>query len=264
MTVSKEVPVFVLCGGLGTRLKEETGLKPKPMVPIGNQPIVLHIMRHYARHGFKRFVLCLGYKADVVKSYFMNYSSMNSDFTVKLGSNETTIHSIDHGLDWEVTLAFTGELAMTGSRIAQATAKHLGGAEHFAVTYGDGLTDVDLSKEFAFHQAHDKIGTVMGVNPPSRFGEFKLEGDSVVEFEEKPSFDDRWINGGFFFFRKGFADYLSTDESCILERAPLGKLARNKQLAVYKHEGYWACMDTQRDYEELNKIWDSGKAPWAI
>ncbi|MHC5065730.1 MAG: sugar phosphate nucleotidyltransferase, partial [Planctomycetota bacterium] len=144
-----------------------------------------------------------------------------------------------------------------------ATAKHLGESEHFAVTYGDGLTDVDLAKEFSFHEAHGRIGTVMGVNPPSRFGEFKLEDDRVVEFEEKPSFDDRWINGGFFFFRKGFTSYLSADESCILERAPLGKLARDSELSVYKHHGYWACMDTQRDYEELNKLWDSGKAPWA-
>lgn len=264
MTDPSNVPVFVLCGGLGTRLREETELRPKPMVPVGNHPIVWHIMRAYARHGFRRFVLCLGYKSEVVKSYFLNYASMNSDFTVGLSSNNVTVHSIDHEQDWEVTLAYTGELTMTGGRVARAAEKYLGDAEHFAVTYGDGLTSANFTDEFAFHQSHDKIGTVLGVNPPSRFGELKLEGDLVTKFEEKPEFGDNWINGGFFFFRRSFVDYLSTEESVVLEQKPLIELADDGQLAMFKHSGFWQCMDTQRDRDHLNKIWDAGNAPWTV
>lgn len=264
MTPASEVPVFILCGGLGTRLKEETEFRPKPMVPIGAQPILWHIMRGYARRGFKRFVLCLGFKADVVKSYFLNYASMNSDFTVELKTNKVTVHSIDHDQDWNVTLADTGAMTMTGARVARAADKYLGNCEHFAVTYGDGLTDVDFHKEFAFHLSHKKIGTVLGVNPPSRFGEIRLEGDAVREFSEKPQVHDTWINGGFFFFRRNFLNYLSSDESCVLERDPLVNLARDQQLALYRHTGFWACMDTQRDRDHLNKLWESGNPPWVI
>ncbi|MFP4145153.1 MAG: glucose-1-phosphate cytidylyltransferase [Phycisphaeraceae bacterium] len=260
-----DVPVFVLCGGLGTRLREETEVRPKPMVPVGNKPILLHIMRSYAAHGFRRFVLCLGYKAEVIKSYFLNYASMNSDFTVELKTNNTIVHSVDHDDDWEVTLAYTGELTMTGARVARAAEKYLGNAEHFAVTYGDGLTNADLAGEFDYHLAHDRIGTVLGVNPPSRFGELKLDGnDRVTRFEEKPEFEENWINGGYFFFRRPFLDYLSEEGSCVLERRPLVKLADDKQLTLYKHPGFWACMDTQRDRDNLNKLWDAGEAPWAV
>ena len=264
MTSPADVPVFVLCGGLGTRLREETELRPKPMVPVGSHPIIWHIMRTYAHHGFKKFVLCLGYKAEVVKAYFLNYASMNSDFTVDLKTNDTTVHSIDHDQDWLVTLADTGELTMTGGRVARAAEKYLGNAEHFAVTYGDGVTDANLAAEFKYHQSHDKLGTVLGVNPPSRFGELMLDGDTVTRFEEKPEFEENWINGGYFFFRSGFLPYLSQDESCVLERAPLVKLADDGQLSMYKHRGYWACMDTQRDRDQLNKLWTSGQAPWAV
>ncbi|MCX5663065.1 MAG: glucose-1-phosphate cytidylyltransferase [Planctomycetota bacterium] len=264
MTPASEVPVFILCGGLGTRLKEETEFRPKPMVPIGAQPILWHIMRGYARRGFKRFVLCLGFKADVVKSYFLNYASMNSDFTVELKTNNVTVHSIDHDQDWNVTLADTGAMTMTGARVARAADKYLGDCEHFAVTYGDGLTDVDFQKEFAFHLAHKKIGTVLGVNPPSRFGEIRLEGDAVKEFSEKPQVHDTWINGGFFFFRRDFLNYVSREESCVLERDPLVNLARDQQLALFRHTGFWACMDTQRDRDHLNKLWESGAPPWVI
>jgi glucose-1-phosphate cytidylyltransferase len=261
MIVPADVPVFVLCGGLGTRLKEETQVIPKPMVPIGNRPILWHIMHIYASHGFKRFVLCLGYKSDVIKSYFLNYASMNSDFTVWLKTNEVSVHSIDHEQDWQVTLAYTGELTMTGARVARA-AKYLGDVEHFAVTYGDGLTDADLSEEFDFHRSHGKIGTLLGVSPPSRFGQIVLDGDEVSRFTEKPEFTDEWINGGFFFFRRSFLDYLSTDESCVLERAPLVKLAEDGQLSMFKHRGFWACMDTQRDMDFLNGQWATGDPPW--
>lgn len=264
MPNTSEIPVFVLCGGLGTRLKEETERRPKPMVPVGNYPIVWHIMRSYAHHGFKRFVLCVGYKAEAIKTYFLNYSSMNSDFTVDLGTNEVTVHSVDHDQDWEVTLAFTGESAMTGSRVAQAARRYLGDAQHMAVTYGDGLTDANLRAEFDFHLSHGKIGTVLGANPPSRFGELKLNGDQVEQFAEKPEFIESWINGGYFFFHRKFLDYVSTDESCILERQPLIDLARDNELCIQRHSGFWACMDTQRDHEYLNKLWESGNAPWKV
>lgn len=258
-----DVPVFVLCGGLGTRIREETDLRPKPMVPVGGRPIVWHIMRWYARHGFRKFVLCLGYKADVVKSYFLNYPSMKSDFTVELKTNNVMVHSIDHDDDWSVTLADTGELTMTGARVARAAARYLGDAPCFAVTYGDGLTDADLAAEFRFHLEQKRVGTLLGVNPPSRFGELKCEGSQVLEFSEKPDFADSWINGGYFFFGREFLSYLSREEGCVLEREPLVRLARDGQLSVQRHRGYWACMDTQRDREQLEKLWAGGKAPWA-
>jgi len=262
MSIDNNIPVFILCGGLGTRIKEETEFRPKPMVPIGNHPIIWHIMKHYRYHGFRKFVLCTGFKSEVVKSYFLNYSSLNSDFTVNLSNNKLQIHSIDHEEDWEVTVAYTGELNMTGSRVAIAAEKYLGDAEHFAVTYGDGLCDVNLKAEFDFHRSHGKTGTVLGVNPPSRFGELKLERDSVVEFEEKPDFDEKWINGGYFFFKRNFVEYLSQNEDCILERTPLVSLTKDHQLNMFRHKGFWQCMDTQRDRDLLEKLWKSGTAPW--
>src|SRR5258708_18293775 len=182
---TRNVPVFVRGGGLGARLREETEVRPKPMVPVGSRPILWHIMRWYAHHGFRKFVLCLGYKAEVIKSYFLNYASMNSDFTVELKTNDLSFHSIDHDQDWQVTLAYTGELTMTGARVARAAAKYLGDAPHFAVTYGDGLTDANLGEELDFHLAQRRYGTVLGVNPPSRFGELKGDGGQVQEFAEK-------------------------------------------------------------------------------
>jgi glucose-1-phosphate cytidylyltransferase len=258
------VPVFVLCGGLGTRFREQTEVRPKPMIEIGGRPILWHIMHVYARHGFKRFVLCLGYKAEMIKEYFLHYASLNSDFTVELASNALTMHSMGHSDDWTVTLADTGESAMTGARIAKAAAKYLGEAEHFAVTYGDGLTDADLAAEYQFHLDHGHLGTVLGINPPSRFGEIKLDGSEVLKFEEKPEFEESWINGGYFFFRREFLKYLSRDDSCVLERAPLVRLAADNQLSLYKHKGFWHCMDSQRDYESLNTLWQSGGAPWKV
>lgn len=265
--IISKTPVFILCGGLGTRLKEETEFRPKPMVPIGNYPILWHIMKVYSKHGFRKFVLALGFKAEVVKSYFLNYASMNSDFTVDLKTNNLTVHSIDHEEDWEVTLVDTGENTMTGGRIARAAEKFLGDAEYAAVTYGDGLTDANLSKEFAFHIAHQKTGTILGVNPPSRFGEIRLseDGTQVEEFAEKPDFKGKWINGGYFFFKRDFFQkYLSKDEGLVLEKEPLVRLAQDKELQLYKHPGFWACMDTQRDRDQLNQLWTSGRAPWII
>lgn len=257
-----QVPVFILCGGLGTRIKEETELKPKPMVTIGNHPILWHIMKSYSYYGFKKFVLCAGFKAEVIKDYFLNYSAMNSDFTVNLSTNDVVVHSVDHSEDWQVTLAYTGELTMTGARVAIAAEKYLGSSPHFAVTYGDGLTNANLAAEFAFHMAQGKIGTVLGVNPPSRFGEIRIEDEKVMEFAEKPDFKDNWINGGYFFFRRDFIGYLSKKEDCVLEKSPLVNLAKDGQLNLFQHTGFWACMDTQRDRDSLNQLWNSGKAPW--
>lgn len=260
----EQTPIFILCGGLGTRIKEETAVVPKPMVPIGRHPILWHIMRHYRRHGFRKFVLCLGFKAEIIKDYFLNYSTLNSDFTVHLDSHETHIHASHHEEDWEVTLAYTGEEAMTGARLAKAAKKYLGDAKHAAVTYGDGLTDVNLAEEFAFHLKHKKIGTVLGVNPPSRFGEIELEGSSVTRFQEKPRFDENWINGGYFFFRRSFFEhYLTTSDECVLEQQPLIQLAKDGELSLFKHRGFWAPMDTQRDRDALCELWHTGKAPWA-
>ncbi|TWT97603.1 Glucose-1-phosphate cytidylyltransferase [Botrimarina colliarenosi] len=258
-----EVPVFLLCGGFGTRFREQTEFRPKPMIEIGNRPIVWHIMQSYARHGFKKFILCLGYRAEVVKDYFLHYAQRNSDFTVGLCDGAVTTHSIDHAEDWTVTLADTGEGTMTGGRVARAAERYLGDAEHFAVSYGDGVTDADLTAELEFHREHGRIGTVLGVNPPSRFGEIQLAGDRVERFEEKPEFTDTWINGGYFFFRRNFLEYLKQDEACVLEREPLVQLAADDQMSLFRHHGFWQCMDTQRDHDGLNKMWMEGKAPWA-
>jgi glucose-1-phosphate cytidylyltransferase len=206
------------------------------MVPIGDEPILAHIIRIYRRHGFERFVLCLGFKAEVIEESFANEEGM--------------------------MLVRTGESAMTGARVARAAQQCLGDAAHFAVTYGDGLTDADLAAELDFHVAHGGTGTVLGVNPPSRFGELRIDGDSVVEFDEKPQIRDHWVNGGFFFFSRDFLGYLSTDDDCVLEQEPLVRLARDGRLTVFRHPGYWASMDTQRDMEQLSELYASGKAPW--
>lgn len=265
MNAVSEIPVFILSGGLGTRIKEETELKPKPMVPIGPYPILWHVMQLYRRHGFRKFILCTGFKSEVIKAFFLNYHSMHSDFTVDLATNRLQVHSTHHEEDWEVTVAYTGELAMTGGRLAIAAEKYLGEAPHAAVTYGDGLSNVDLRAEFEFHKRHGCLGTILGVNPPSRFGELKLEGEKVKEFAEKPEFAEKWINGGFFFFRREFfKKYLIRSEHCVLEKDPLTALAKDQELMVYKHSGFWACMDTQRDRDQLNALWSSGKAPWTL
>lgn len=258
------IPIFILAGGLGTRLKEQTEFRPKPMLEIGHRPILWHIMRWYSRFGFKRFVICVGFRQEVIKDYFLSYHAMNSDFTVALRTHDVTYHSPHHEDDWEVTVAFTGETTMTGGRIGRATSKYLGEAEHFGITYGDGLTNADLSKEFSFHLSHGRIGTVLAINPPSRFGELTTEADgSVRGFSEKPELRSSWINGGYFFFRREFTRYLSGDEALVLEKEPLTGLADDGELRMYRHNHFWACMDTQRDKEHLEDLWASGRAPWA-
>jgi glucose-1-phosphate cytidylyltransferase len=258
----QDVPVFILAGGLGTRLKEQTSLRPKPMIEIGGKPILWHIMRTYSAFGFRRFVVCAGFKAHVIKDYFLHYHAMNSDFTVKLATNDVEFHGAHHSDDWSVTVAFTGEETMTGARIGMAVNRYLGDAEHFAVTYGDGVTDVDLTHEYEFHCEHRKVGTLLGVNPPSRFGELVVDGTRIDRFSEKPAREQAWVNGGYFFFRRDFLEYLSGDPRLVLEKEPLTTLAVRGELQVFRHTGFWACMDTQRDHDALEELWSARRAPW--
>ena len=253
--------VIILCGGQGTRLREETEYRPKPLVEVGGRPILWHIMKLFAHHGFRDFVLALGYRGNMIKDYFLNYHARNSDFTVELLTHDVHYHRTNHNEDWQVTVAYTGERAMTGARIVRAAA-YLGNAENFAVTYGDGLCNVDLTSEFEFHVEHGSVGTVLGINPPSRFGELKTDVNHVIEFAEKPELKGSWINGGYFFFRREFLDFLSDEDDCVLEQEPLSRLAREGQLRVFRHSGFWACMDTQRDKEYLEELWKGGDAPW--
>ncbi|GBD43048.1 Glucose-1-phosphate cytidylyltransferase [bacterium HR40] len=262
MPSPEEVPVFVLCGGFGTRLNGSGAPVPKPMVEIGDRPLLAHILECYARHGFRRFVLCTGYRAPAIHSYFALLPAILCDFTVDLRDHSLSFHQNGPLPDWQVTLAFTGLDSMTGARVARAAARYLGDAEHFAVTYGDGLTDADLADELSFHLSHGAIGTVLAVNPPDRFGRLALHDDRVTAFREKPVSDDGWINGGFFIFRRAFLDYLSSDSSCVLEAEPLDRLAREGELRVYRHTGFWSCIDTPRDHERVRGLWEAGAAPW--
>ena len=253
--------VVILCGGLGTRLREETEFRPKPMVDIGGRPILWHIMKHCAHHGLREFVLCLGYRGHVVKEYFLNYEAMNNDCTVTLGRGHGVRLHGDHGEQgYEVTLAETGAETQTGGRIARA-AKYLDG-DTFMVLYGDGVSDVDLSAALAFHRAHGKLATVTAVRPPSRFGILDVRGDRAEGFAEKPTVDG-WASAGYFVLDRRALAYLGGDD-CILERGPLARLAAEGELMVYRHEGFFFAMDTYREYKLLNELWDRGDAPWKV
>ena len=263
--IVERIPVVILCGGRGTRMGQETESIPKPMVRIaGDRPILWHVMKGYGTAGFADFVLCLGYKGDVIRSYFLNYGTFNCDFTVKLGRDkEVGLHNSCEE-EWSVTLVETGLDVMTGARIKQ-TERYIEG-ENFMLTYGDGVANVDLGALLAFHREHGKIATVTGVRPPSRFGELKTEGDLVDEFLEKPESVSRgsYINGGFFVFRRDVFEYLSTDSGCTLERDPLQRLAKDGELAVFRHDGFWQCMDTVRDLDALTLAWESRTPPWKL
>lgn len=256
--------VVVLCGGLGTRLREETEFLPKPMVKIGDKPILWHIMKIYAHYGLKDFVLCLGYKGEMVKEYFYNYEVLNNDFTIELGNEKKTteIYSTHSEDDWRVTLADTGNKTLKGARLKKVE-KYIDG-DTFMLTYGDGLAKIDLNSLLTFHQSHGKMMTVTGVNPASRFGELKVCGNKVESFTEKPGYGSELINGGFFVVNKGLFDYLSLDEHCDLEVGAFEKVAKDGQLMVYKHKGFWICMDNIRDMDFLNKLWNENKAEWKV
>jgi glucose-1-phosphate cytidylyltransferase len=250
--------VVILAGGFGTRLAELTDSLPKPMVPIGGRPILWHIMSIYAAKGHKDFVLALGYKSDIVKQFFLNYSSLNTDFSVDMASGDIDWHS-PFKLDWRVTLVDTGLHTMTGGRIRRLK-KHLGG-EPFLLTYGDGVSDVNLDELLNFHRNHGKMVTVTTVHPAARFGELSLDGASVHSFREKPQTEQGWINGGFFVVQPEFLDLIQ-DDATVLEREPLEELAARGELVAYRHEGFWQCMDTIRDRDYLEDLWSNNNAPW--
>lgn len=255
------IPVMILCGGMGTRLREETEYLPKPMVDIGGRPVLWHIMKGYAAHGFTDFILCLGYKGQKIREYFLDYEAMHSDFTIELGSKDRIqFHGRHEEVGWRVTVVDTGLETMTGARIARALPQVSG--DRFMLTYGDGVADVDVPALVRFHEAQACVATVTGVRPSSRFGELLATGDRVSAFSEKPRMHEGLINGGFFVFERRVADYLSADEGCVLEREPMERLAAEGQLAVYRHEGFWQCMDTYRDYQHLKQQWESGRAAW--
>ncbi len=249
----------ILCGGLGTRLSEETQVKPKPMVEIGGRPMLWHIMKLYENFGLNDFVLALGYKGEMVKDYFLNYHARQSDLTVNLKSGRID-YTNPTAEDWSVTLVDTGAQTQTGGRVRRLRPQ-LQSAGTFMLTYGDGVSDVDLKALLAFHRSHKKLATVTAVRPPARFGDLRIENGKVTHFEEKPQAGEGWINGGFFVFEPGVLDYIA-DDSTILEKAPLEQLAEKGELMAYNHSGYWQSMDTLRDKMALEEMWASGAAPW--
>lgn len=266
-----KVPVFILAGGLGTRISEETHLKPKPMIEIGNIPILVHIMRWYYSFGFNDFVICAGYRAWDIKDYFLTYQYLQNHLIIdhrESFSNQPMYEGNSIGQEkWRVRVLDTGLNTMTGARIAQAydyvnkTEK----IETFAVTYGDGLSNVNLLNELEFHSGHKQTGTLLGVPPFSRFGEMEIgTGGSVKKFLEKPESKQGLINGGFFFFNKEFRNYLSLSPQCVLEREPIEKLTKDGKLTAFEHRGFWQCMDTLRDKNLLQNLWDQGSAPWSV
>jgi len=252
--------VVILAGGLGTRLAEETATRPKPMVEVGGRPLVWHIMKLYAHHGFTDFVLCLGYRAEVVKDYFLGYTHLSSDLTVSLADGRVVVHYPPRE-DWTVTLVDTGPSTETGGRVRRVG--HLLGGERFFLTYGDVVANIGISRLLAFHLAHGRLATLTAVRPPARFGHLDLDGECVTRFAEKPRQREGWVSAGFFVFEPAVLDYLEGDAT-VLERDPLERLARQGQLMAFRHEGFWQCMDTLRDVRLLNELWSSGRAPWKV
>jgi glucose-1-phosphate cytidylyltransferase len=250
--------VVILAGGRGTRLAEETSLRPKPMVEIGGKPMLWHIMNIYASHGYKDFLVACGYKGEMIKEYFHDFYIRSNDYFVDLSNGSLDVVT-DNGVDWRIGVVDTGLDTMTGGRILRL--KKWLGDETFMVTYGDGVGNVDIRSLVAFHRAYDKLATVTAVRPPARFGGLVLAGEGVCEFSEKPQTDEGWINGGFFVFEPGVLDYLSDDQT-ILERDPLERLAARGQLMAFRHEGFWQPMDTLREKQTLESHWASGRAPW--
>ena len=251
--------VVILAGGRGTRLAEETAAIPKPMVEVGGRPILWHIMRLYAHFGLTDFVVCLGYKGHVIKSYFANYMLHRSDVTIDLGRSQIDYHSLP-GEDWRVTLADTGEATETGGRLRRV-ARYLSPDEPFCLTYGDGLGDIDIARAVAFHRSHGRLATVTAVRPPPRFGGLRLAGDVVTDFTDAPG--EGWINGGFFVLSPRVLDLIAGDAT-VFEQEPLQGLARDGQLAAFSHDGFWQPMDTLREKVLLNALWDKGAAPWKL
>lgn len=248
---------IILAGGFGTRLGEYTSLIPKPMVRIGNKPILWHIMQTYAYFGHKEFYLALGYKSEIIKDYFLNYRTLTSDFSINLSDGEIIHHSIDP-IDWDVTLVDTGDLTMTGGRVKRL--KEFIGNETCMLTYGDGVSDIDVNELLDFHRNHGKMVTVSAVRPSARFGELEIDGDRVLSFKEKPQMHGGRINGGFFVIEPQFFDFIDNDDT-FLEHEPLENVSKIGELMAYRHDGFWQCMDTKRDLDLLESIFSEG-APW--
>lgn len=257
----RDIPVVILCGGEGSRFGQMTQDTPKPLLPVGPEPILMHIMRIYAQHGFRKFILCLGYKGMMIKDYFLERDLRLRDFRINLADGSRKFTGQSEPLDWEITFAETGSAAQTGARVRRI-AKHVD-APLFCATYGDGVADIDLAAQIRFHQAHGRIGTLTGVRTRSQFGELRCDGDLVRAFVEKPPMENL-VNGGFFVFNREFLDRISDDPECILEREPLEGLVAEDQLKVFEHAGFWQCMDTFKDYRVLNSMYDAGDTPWMM
>ncbi len=259
------IPVAILCGGKGTRLREETEFRPKPMINLGDRPIIWHIMKTYSHYGFTNFMLCLGYKGQMIREYFLNYDWNHSDILLELGTKKVTELDNKHEEeDWRIWLVDTGQETMTGGRLKRlSTYLDQIGSDIFLATYGDGVCNVDISKVLDFHYSHGKLATVTAVRPASRFGEMIIENNMVNYFQEKPQTTEGWINGGYFVLNRKVLDFIEGDDT-VFESAPLKKLASMGELAVYKHDGFWQCMDTYRELELLKDLYESGQAQWKI
>jgi len=257
--------VVILCGGKGTRLREETEYRPKPMVPIGGRPILWHIMKTYAHFGHREFVLCLGYRGDMIKEFFREYLWNTSDVTVKLGQHSPVqFHDRHEEEDWTVTLADTGEDSMTAYRL-KAIQRYIPAGERFLLTYGDGLSTIDINASIASHAMAGKICTLAAVHPAGRFGSLRIDDDGRIHvFSEKPQFEEAYVNGGYMVCESRLFDYLSNDPSVMLERQPMDALVRDRQLNAFKHDGFWQPMDTYQEMQYLNEVWESGRAPWKV
>lgn len=254
--------VIILAGGLGTRLREETEFRPKPLAEIGSRPILWHIMKIYAHHGLRDFIVCLGYRGNMIKEYFLNYEAMSNDFTINLGrENQITYHEEHQEQDFNVTLAETGLQTMTGGRVKRV--ERYIESDTFMVTYGDGVANVNIPALLEFHKSHGKLATVTAVRPISRFGVLGVDREGKVEkFIEKPQIDG-WVSAGFFVLNRKIFEYLDGDD-CILEQTPLERLTQEGQLMAYRHDGFFFAMDTYREYKYLNELWDQGDAPWKV
>jgi glucose-1-phosphate cytidylyltransferase len=256
--------VVILCGGMGTRMSEETEFKPKPLVMVGKYPILWHIMKIYSHYGFNEFILCLGYKGEMIKNYFENYSSLHNDFTLNLKNGEKVIHhNNDEIPDWKITFVNTGQKNNTGSRVKQIE-KYIQ-EDNFMVTYGDGVANVNINELLQFHKQHNKIGTVTTILPPPRWSFLKMNTDKqVLGFSKDEKLPNAWIDGGFFVFKREMFNYFSEDPNCMLEKEPIHNLTTEGQLLAFQHHEFWQCMDTTRDRDFLNQLWETGNAPWKI